>query len=203
MEKYNKKRHKYYRFNIPGHAHFLTFSCYQNQPLLENQMAKEFLADAINESAVKHNFDLWAYVFMPEHVHLLIYPCVEDYSISEILKSIKQSVSRKMINCLKVHDQVFLKRLETGLKNPRYRFWQDGGGYDRNCRTLEEIINQVNYIHDNPVRRGLVEKAEDWIWSSARDWFNHENGPLLIKKKSIAVNFVAPTNAKSKLNFTQ
>jgi len=186
MENQPRRIHKYYRFNTPGHAHFITFSCFHNQSLLTLTSAKEFLASSINESASKYNFELWAYVFMPDHIHILIYPVVEDYSISVILRSIKQSSSRKIINALKMEESGVLKKLETGLISPKFRFWQDGGGYDRNCRNIEEIIKSINYIHDNPVKRGLVEKAEEWYWSSAKDWNENADGPLLIQKELLA-----------------
>ena len=51
------------------------------------------------------------------------------------------------------------------------RFWQRGGGYDRNIWSSKEMEEKVVYIHRNPVKRGLVEQAADWEWSSAR-WYN-------------------------------
>jgi len=150
-------------------------------------MAKEFLAGAIIRARDKHDFDLWAYIFMPEHVHMIIFPKREEYSTSEILKFIKQSVSRRIVARLKEKNPRALRQLETGLKQPRYRFWQDGRGYDRNYWSASEIIRQVEYIHHNPVRRGLVEKPEDWYWSSARDWMTGEEGPIRINKESFPV----------------
>ena len=52
----------------------------------------------------------------------------------------------------------------------RHRFWQPGGGYDRNVIQASTLRSMIEYIHPNPVRRGLVAHAEDWEWSSAR-WF--------------------------------
>jgi putative transposase len=52
----------------------------------------------------------------------------------------------------------------------RHRFWQPGGGYDRNITSIETLHAMIDYIHANPVRRGLVTRAEDWQWSSA-GWF--------------------------------
>jgi putative transposase len=49
-----------------------------------------------------------------------------------------------------------------------YRFWQRGGGYDRNVHEPKTLRKMIEYIHDNPVRRGLVKEAVDWPWSSAR-----------------------------------
>jgi putative transposase len=176
---YNSKPVK---FNIPGHAHELTFSCFRRMPLLKSRLANEFLADSVNAARIIHNFEVWAYVFMPEHVHLMIYPIDEDYSISDITKSIKQSASRKIINYCRENKPHLLLRLETGLKSPRYRFWQDGTGYDRNYYDPKEIRKQMEYIHNNPVKRGLVDSVVEWKWSSASYWIEDGFSPVKIKR---------------------
>jgi len=89
-ERYTKRCE---RWNTPGQAHALTFSCYCNRPFLSKQRTCEWLVQAIDAARRRHAFDLWAYVFMPDHVHLVIYPRCEDYSISRILLSIRQPVS--------------------------------------------------------------------------------------------------------------
>ena len=85
------------RYDTPGDVHELTFSCYKRRPFLSKDRTCHYLAQAIAMARTKHQFHLWAYVFMPEHVHLLIWPVLSEYSISTILKTIKQSVSRKAI----------------------------------------------------------------------------------------------------------
>jgi putative transposase len=174
---YTKRCH---RFNIAGNAHELTFSCYKNKPFLSAERACEYLVDSIITSRKKHQFDLWAYVFMPSHVHLLICPRTERYSISDILLSIKQPVSHKAINYLKNNNQDGLKSLTTHQRHRPYRFWQKGGGYDRNITKVKTIIDSTQYLHNNPVRKGLVENAEDWYYSSTADWQNIRQGPIPI-----------------------
>jgi putative transposase len=49
-------------------------------------------------------------------------------------------------------------------------FWQSGGGYDRNVTTARTLLAAIDYIHLNPVRKQLVERAEDWHWSSAKHY---------------------------------
>ena len=156
------------RHDEPGHAHELTFSCFKRRPFLSRPRPCEYLAEAIAKAKAKHHFHVWAYVFMPEHVHLLIWPLEPVYSISAVLKSIKQSVARRAIRYLRLHNPRGLRRLATGQKNQPHAFWQDGGGYDRNVTMLETVPKMVEYIHANPVRRGLVRDPEDWFWSSAR-----------------------------------
>jgi putative transposase len=61
-----------------------------------------------------------------------------------------------------------------------HRFWQRGGGYDRNLRSVPDVHEKIKYIHENPLRRGLVARAEDWPWSSARAWATGMNQPIRI-----------------------
>jgi putative transposase len=57
-------------------------------------------------------------------------------------------------------------------------FWQSGGGYDRNIDEPTTLAREIEYLHMNPVRRGLVERAVDWNWSSA-GWFEGRASALL------------------------
>jgi putative transposase len=66
-----------------------------------------------------------------------------------------------------------------------HRFWQRGGGYDRNIRTVKEMHEKIAYIHANPVRRGLVERVADWPWSSWRAWDEGIDDPLSIDRESL------------------
>jgi putative transposase len=61
-------------FEEPGHLHELTFSCYQRMPLLTNDDWRVKLARSIDEANAESAVELAAFVFMPEHVHLLVYP---------------------------------------------------------------------------------------------------------------------------------
>ncbi len=173
------------RWNTPWEAHELTFSCYRRQPFLTRDRTRQYLAQAVRLAREKHGFHLWAYVVMPEHVHLLLWPAAEEYDISAILRSIKQSVSRRAVAYLRANHPAGLARLVGGRGPTVHRFWQEGGGYDRNVRTKKEAAKFLNYIHNNPVKRGLVAKAADWTWSSCRDWEGLGDGPIPLDKESL------------------
>jgi len=170
------------RYNFPGHCHELTFGCYRGHPLLGFEQSCIFLSETIQKAQAKHSFTVWAYAFMPEHVHLLIYPMKREYSISSILQSIKQPVSRKFKLYAQTEKPELLKLTATGLKSSPFRFWQAGGGYDRNITNIDTAINVIRYIHNNPVRRKLVKHPKEWRYSSYKDWENDENGPIVIDK---------------------
>jgi putative transposase len=105
---------------------------------------------------------------MPEHVHLLIWPHQAIYDMATIRKSIKEPVGRKAIAFLEDNSMEWLLKLTRKRGNKTERlFWQSGGGYDRNIDCPATLLAAIQYIHLNPVRRGLVERAEDWNWSSA------------------------------------
>jgi putative transposase len=158
-------------FNEPGHAHELTFSCFRRYRFLSRDRTRNWLADSINAARAEHQFDLWAWVFMPEHVHLIIRPRLQNYEMAVIRRAIKQPVARRALRHLRRRNSSeWLARLRVQKGGQAtYRFWLKGPGYDRNIIEPRTLLQMIDYVHMNPVRRGLVERAIDWKWSSARE----------------------------------
>jgi putative transposase len=103
---------------------------------------------------------------------LLVYPTVADPDLDRYIGRIKQPFASEIHELLENCNSPLLKKLMIRTRPGRtcFRFWQEGGGFDRNLFTPEAIIASINYIHENPVKRGLCKKAIDWKWSSAR-WY--------------------------------
>lgn len=163
-----KRRHRY---NESGEPRELTFSCYRHYPFLSRERTCEWFCAALEAARAKFGVQIWAYVVMPDHVHLLVYPGEAAAAMSRFVQAVKQPVARQAIDYLAVHAPDWLARI-TVREGPRvrHRFWQPGGGYDRNITSLETLRAMIDYIHANPVRRGLVADPLDWEWSSAR-WY--------------------------------
>jgi len=158
----------------PGHLHELTFSCYRRLPLLTNDAWRTRLARCLDEANREAKISLVGFVFMPEHLHLLVHPTDPDTAIGRYLARIKQPFSREIKEILIRSGSDLLGRL-TVLERPGktcFRFWQEGSGYDRNLFGSPAIRASLAYIHENPVKRGLCPKAEDWPWSSARHYLS-------------------------------
>jgi REP-associated tyrosine transposase len=174
------------RYDVPGDAHCLTFSCYRRQPFLTGRRACCWLIEAIDSARNTVGFDLWAYVFMPEHVHLVLWPH-KGVPISKILKEIKQPVAVAALRYVKAHAPTFLERMADVQPSGRrsHRFWQRGGGYDRNLRSTGDVHEKIAYVHANPVRCGLVKHPRDWAWSSWRAWQEGGDEPLRIDRLSL------------------
>jgi putative transposase len=201
----HRKRIK--RHHELGDFHELTFSCYERSQLLLRDDWRRLLCQAIDRAISDHEFALVAFVLMPEHVHLLVYPrrqtaqalagprlhepaptadprqwhpvssdvdsshSVPD-RISRLLADIKRPFSGRVKKRLVEELNPLLSQL-TVTERPgkkAFRFWQEGPDYDRNLSSEQAVLAAIDYIHLNPVRRGLVARASDWKWSSAR-WY--------------------------------
>ncbi len=138
------------RYQEARDVHFITFSCYHRRPLLASPRAMHLFEVALELSRRRYDFYVVGYVVMPEHVHLLIGE-PERGTLASAVQAIKQSVSRRLIG-------------------DRQHFWQ-ARYYDFNVWTRRKRIEKLRYIHRNPVKRGLVNKPEDWAWSSYRHYF--------------------------------
>jgi putative transposase len=180
------RRKRCKRFDIPSDAHFLTFSCFRRMPLLSRERSCRWFLDGVQLGREREMYDLWAYVIMPEHVHLVLRPHGR-VRICEILRTIKQSTAKRALVWIKAHEPTFLTRLEHRRidGSVSYHFWQRGGGYDRNLRSVADVHEKIHYVHNNPVRRGLVEKASLWQWSSCRAWETGKDEPMAIDRGSM------------------
>ena len=182
----HRKRCK--RWDIPWDAHWLTFSCFQRRPFFRGRESPGWFLESLDAARGRWAFDLWGYVVMPEHVHLLLLP-QEGVTIRSILRAVKQPTARRAIRWFERNRPSFLEQMterRPGGKVTR-RFWQTGGGYDRNLRSTRDVHEKLHYLHGNPVRRGLVASPGDWPWSSWRAWEDGTNEPIAIDRESFPV----------------
>jgi putative transposase len=140
-------------FDNEGTARFVTFCCYRNLPFLQDDRAKRILIEEIEQARVKHGFRLFAYVIMPEHVHMVIHP-PEGMRLGLVIGEIKSRSARRLL----AQDRL--------LASEKTRVFWMRRCYDHNCRTLETTLEKIRYCHNNPVNRGLVTDPAVWIWSS-------------------------------------
>ena len=153
--------------HTPGVTHELTFSTYHRERVLGFAACAEAFLATLAEATQEKEWHLWAYVVMPDHVHLLLTP-QDDQTIAEVLKRIKMPSSFAIWTLLEKADPAMCERLRVinDRGRPERRIWQRGGGYDRSIYGDDVKTLAINYIHNNPGKKGLVERAEDWPYSS-------------------------------------
>lgn len=167
------------RYDIAGHARFLTFSCYDRAPLFSDEVSRDRFAELLEITRNRHSILLLSWVLMPEHAHLCVVPPAPGV-VRLFLKHLKGAVARHTLDAWRAsHDpRLLLCKSADGAS----AFWQPGGGHDRLLRSNAEMREKIEYIHNNPVKRGLVALAAQWRWSSAA-WYNgDQSAPVTIDR---------------------
>jgi len=148
-----------------GHLHFVTFSCYRRLPLLGSVRARNEFVLVLGEVRRAYDFKLVGYVIMPEHVHLLISESGRA-NPSIVIKMLKQRVSRRLRARRRKRVPAAQGRFSFARGDRQLKqFWQRRF-YDFNVWSRKKRIEKLNYMHMNPVKRGLVKNPKDWPWSS-------------------------------------
>ena len=151
------------RYQHSGHLHFIAFSCFRRQPLLQSRTGYQVFEQELEKVRARHGFLVAGFVLMPDHVHLLVSE-PQSLQLSATLQVLKQQVSRK-------------------LKRPReIRFWQRRY-YDFTVCSHQKRVEKLRYMHRNPVQRGLVEKPEEWPWSSFQHYATGKIGTIEIESE--------------------
>jgi putative transposase len=163
------------RREIPGGLRFVTFSCEHQLPLLGHPAIRDLFVSRLAAARSRFAFSLIAWVVMPEHAHLLVLPS-DEATATRSLQWLKQSVAQRVVARWRELDAPILREITR--PDGRIRYWQKGGGFDRNVRNDAEMSKTIQYIHRNPVERMLVEQPQQWTWSSVRWWMGKRGDAL-------------------------
>jgi putative transposase len=150
-------------------ALYLTSVANGRLPVFRTDEIKRVTCEALSEARQSAGFSLYAYVLMPDHLHAITDAILKP---SKVLQYINGIISRRVIDHLKEHGHnASLQKLrhETKERQYRYSLWDHHNNLF-SITSEDTLMQKVNYIHQNPVRAGLVESAEDYLWSSVRLW---------------------------------
>jgi REP-associated tyrosine transposase len=160
-----------------NHLHFLTRSTCRRTRLFDSEKFRQRWVETLGELRRELGFMITGNVLMPEHFHLLIWPSadanpsqilqkLEGRTALFVLKNLRQSTTHAW--CRKILGEVRLPA--TVHHHAHFRVWQRGG-YDLNIWSSKKIDEKLDYMHNNPVVRKLVDQPGDWPWSSWRFYF--------------------------------
>jgi putative transposase len=165
-----------YKFRKPEAAYFVSFATVNWVDLFTREIYRSILSESITYCRKHKGMELYAYVFMPNHVHLLFRSIENDPS--GLIRDFKGYTSRKLLQAIKDNPresrkEYLLKLFEgAGAKTSnvqKYQLWQ------QNNKPIEVystwvLEQKVNYIHNNPVEEGFVTNPAEWKYSSARNY---------------------------------
>jgi putative transposase len=159
-----------YRILHPQYPHFLTCTVLNWMPLFTRPATVQILLDALLYRQQQHGWQIYGYVILENHLHLLI----QADDLPNQVARFKSYTARQLINYLQtINSERLLKQLSLSRKvhkaDREYQLWEEGS-HPQLIDNVDVLRQKLDYIHFNPVKRGYVDLAEHWRYSSARDY---------------------------------
>lgn len=164
-----------YKFHNPTGIYFVSFATIQWVDVFVRDVYFQVLAKSVEHCRKEKGMELFAYCFMPSHVHFIFRS--KFGTPSELLRDFKKYTSKELVRTIKSNPKesrkewlldMFKRAATENSKVIAYQFWQ------HHNKPIElwspSVIKQKqDYIHNNPVVSGFVTQPEDWKYSSARN----------------------------------
>lgn len=159
-----------YKIYEPTHPHFVTCTVLNWLPIFTRKESVNILLDSLRHLQQEENLKLYAYVILENHIHLI----VQSNDISKSMRHFKSFTAKALLNLLKKENaQTLLKQFQFYKKSHKvdkiHQLWQEGY-QPKLIQTDAMMLRKIQYIHENPVKRGYVDDAIHWRYSSARDY---------------------------------
>jgi len=177
-----------YRFGDSERPHFITFPVIEWIDVFSRECYKEILADSIRFSITNKGLIVHAWIIMPNHVHMIV-SALQGHDLTDTIRDIKKFTSRKIVEAIESNAQesrkqwmlwLFKSAGSKNTNNNEYQFWQQDN-HPIELVTNEMMDQRLNYLHENPVRAGLVWEPADYKYSSAIDYYKQEKGLIEIQ----------------------
>lgn len=154
------------------HPCFFTATIYQWKQLLKPTKYKQIIVDSLSYLVQKQRVIVYGFVIMDNHIHLL-WQMQADSDQKDVQRDFLKFTAQMIKFDLQKHHPAVLKQFYVGLRDRKFQFWQ------RNALSVElftpSVFDQkLDYIHDNPVKAGMCEFPEDYVFSSARYYISNE-----------------------------
>ena len=177
------KRYKVYQqiYNV----YFSTSTIVEWLPVFTSDVYFNIIIDSLKYCQANKGLNLIAYVIMPDHIHLIT-SNLEKACLSDIMRDFKRFTSKRISHQLQKDNRSFLLEVlerfaNKGKGNTEHKVWQDG--FHPEAVYSEMFLKQkMDYVHYNPVRRGLVSRPEDWHYSSARNYISNDATIITVDK---------------------
>jgi REP element-mobilizing transposase RayT len=160
---------------LPGaEYYFITTTIVDWQIVFTTDLYHRIILNSMEHCIKNKGLHLHAYVIMPNHAHYILSTGVGK-SLSDIMRDFNTRTSREITSLLKREGKDNLQRIFRNAarldgRGNSFKVWQEGF-HPIALLTEPFLLQKLNYLHDNPVRKGYVERPEEWKYSSARNYF--------------------------------
>ncbi len=162
-----------YKITNPQLPHFVTLTVLHWIPVFTRPNTVDILLNSLRFFG-KEGLNIYAYVVLENHCHFVLQSVALDRDIGRFKSWTAKQIIQHLVenNVTKILEQLaFYKKVH---KNDRtYQFWQEGV-HPELIQNDEMMRQKIDYIHHNPVKRGYVDQAEHWRYSSARNYAGKE-----------------------------
>jgi REP element-mobilizing transposase RayT len=184
--------------------HYITATVVDWIDVFTRQTYRDSIIESLDYCIKNKGMILYGYVIMSNHIHLIIQS--HDGKLSDLIRDFKKFTAKNILDKIQVvpesRKEWMLERFklaaEKHTRNKNYQFWQYGN-HAEEIYTNKFMWSKLDYIHLNPVRAGLVEKASQYIYSSANNYIN-DTGLLQIEKADNPIVDVLNLNIFTKYN---
>ncbi|MBN2815694.1 MAG: transposase [Campylobacterales bacterium] len=159
-----------YKIYEPTYPHFITCTLLNWIPLFTNQESVEIILSSLQHLQKSDNMKIYSYVILENHLHLI---ASSDY-IHKTMQKFKSFTAKELLKLLQQRNiTTILEQLAFYKKahktQTEYQVWQEGI-HAKLISSEGMMIEKINYMHNNPIKRGYVDEASHWRHSSARDY---------------------------------
>lgn len=163
--------------------HFITFSVVQWIDVFSRKQYADIVADSLRYCQTNKGLNVHAWCIMSNHLHLIL-SVNQPTKLSDVLRDFKKFTSRMIVQAISQNTResrkgwmlwIFKKAGERNKRNEDYQFWQQEN-HPVECSTLEILQSRLIYLHENPVRAGLVRNEQDYLYSSGIDYYTEGKG---------------------------
>ena len=176
-----------YKIRNKEAIHFITFAVVEWIDVFTRKQYRDMVVDSLRYCQQQKGLILHGWCIMSNHVHLLA--SAKENNLSDVLRDFKKFTSKQIVAAIQANEHesrmnwmlaIFKQQGEANSRNSEYQFWRQEN-QPKECYSPAFIVQKLTYIHNNPVEAGIVEKPEDYIYSSAKAYrFGNENALLEI-----------------------
>jgi REP element-mobilizing transposase RayT len=166
-----------FKIRDQGAVHFLTFTVHQWTDVFTRKDYSDLLLESLIYCQKNKGLEIYSWVIMSNHIHLIA--SAKNENLSDIIRDFKKFTAKQIFKAIQDNPKESRKSwliLALSHQNQIW-FWEDGY-HGEEIFSLKFFRSKVNYIHQNPVRAGIVEKEEEYLNSSAGDFYGIRKGSI-------------------------